>query len=71
MRNTIFQWRELHILNRISPDPNDKRYPRKWWFRVLRGILRPWWLIFVLYSTGVIFNLITLNASILNLRNYH
>jgi hypothetical protein len=62
MRNTIFQWRVLHILNRISPDPDDKRYPRKWWFRVLRGILRPWWLIFVLYLTGVIFNLITLTA---------
>ena len=62
MWNTIFQWRKLHILYRVSPDPNDKRYPRKLWFRVLRGILRPWWLIFVLYLTGVIFNLITLAA---------
>ncbi len=62
MRNTISQWWKLHILYRVPPDPNDKRYPRKLWFRVLRGILRPWWLVSVLYSTGIIFNLITLAA---------
>jgi hypothetical protein len=62
MWNRIFHWLELHILYRVSPDPNDKRYPRQLWFRVLRGIMRPWWLIFVLYLTGVIFNLITLAA---------
>jgi hypothetical protein len=62
MWTRILHWLELHILYRVSPDPNDKRYPRKLWFRVLRGILRPWWLIFVLYSTGIIFNLITLAA---------
>jgi hypothetical protein len=37
------------LLLRSLPDPHDRRYPRAWWLRLLRGSSRVWWLPLVVY----------------------
>ena len=46
----------------MLPDPQDRRYPRPGWLRVLRGILSFWWLLLTTYLANVLVNLIVLVA---------
>lgn len=63
----LVHWVRYHT-HHGEADHGDDRYPRKWWFRSVRFILRGWWLIFVAIFGIVGSNLIVLAYNVVLLQ---